>query len=71
MPITMSLIWFKASGFCYTINTGSSPGLTGLSLPCVMEILQDWSLRALLQIIDGVDVEVGQLKALDLYLDGS
>jgi hypothetical protein len=36
-----------------------------------MEILQDWSLRALLQIIDGVDVEVGQLKALDLYLDGS
>ena len=33
---------FEASGFCYTINTGSSPGLflDILLLPCVMEILQ-------------------------------
>ena len=32
-----SLVWFKASGFCYTINTGSSLGLLSdiLLLPCV------------------------------------
>ena len=36
-----SLVCFKASGFCYTINTGSSPGLLSdiLMWPCVMEIM--------------------------------
>jgi hypothetical protein len=39
-----SMVWFVASGFCYTINTGSSPGLLLdiLLPPCVMEILQLW-----------------------------
>ena len=38
----------EASGFCYTINTGSSPGhLSNIPLlPCVMEILQLWICRA-------------------------
>jgi len=56
----------EASGFCYTINTGSSPGL--LSYPVD---LQDWSLHDLQQFIDGVDFGVDQLKALNLGLDGS
>jgi hypothetical protein len=42
-----SLVWSEASGFCYTISTGSSPGLFWdiLLLPCVMEILQRWICR--------------------------
>jgi hypothetical protein len=42
-----SLVWFKASSFCYTINTGSSPGLLSdiLMWPCVMEILQFGCIR--------------------------
>lgn len=37
-----SSVWFKASGFCHTINTGSLPGLLSniLFLSCVIEILQ-------------------------------
>jgi len=71
-----SLVWFKASGFCYTINTGSSLGPLShiLFLPCIIEILQFWSagtFHALQQLIDRVDVGVGQLKALDLGLVGS
>ena len=40
-----SFVWFEASGFCYTFNTGFSPGLLldSLLLPCVMEILKFWS----------------------------
>jgi hypothetical protein len=36
------LIWFEASGFCYTINPGTSVGLllTILLLPCVTELLE-------------------------------
>jgi hypothetical protein len=36
------LVWFKASGFCYAINPGSSLGLLLdiLLLPCIIEILQ-------------------------------
>ena len=34
-----SLVWFEASGSCYTINTGTSLVFI-LLLPCVMEILQ-------------------------------
>ena len=33
--------------------------------------LQDWSLHSLQQFIDGVDVVVGRLRALDLGLGGS
>ena len=38
--------------------------------PAALE-LQDWTLHTLQQFIDGVDVGVGQLKALDLGLGGS
>ena len=42
-----SLVWFEASGFCYTVNTGSSLGplLDSLFFLCVMEILQLWITR--------------------------
>jgi len=39
-----SLVWFKASGFCYTINTGSSLRLLleSCCCPVVMEVLPFW-----------------------------
>ena len=42
-----SLVWFEVSGFCDTINIGSSLGLLRviLLLPCVMEILKFWISR--------------------------
>ena len=70
-----SLVWFKASGFCYTISTGSSLGFLSaiLLLPWVVEILQlwlrDWSFHALQQFIDRIDVGMGRLKTLDLGLE--
>lgn len=40
------LIWFQASGFCYTINTRSLLELLlAILLPCVMELLQLWICR--------------------------
>ena len=73
-----SLVWFEASGFCYTINTGSSLGLLldTLLSPCVMEILQLWfsarvALHKLQQFIDGLDVGVGRRETLDLGPHGS
>ena len=38
------LVSFEVSGFYYTINTGSSPGLhlKVQLLPCVMEVLWLW-----------------------------
>ena len=73
-----SLIWFQASGFCYTINTGSLLGLLighPVAAQChrepVVSDLSDCSFYVLQQFIDGVDIRVGQLKALDLGLDDS
>jgi hypothetical protein len=45
-----SLVWVKASGFCYTVNTRSSPSLflNIVLLPCVMELLQLWICRTFL-----------------------
>lgn len=42
-----SLVWFEASSFCYTTNTGFSLGLLSniLLLSCVMEILWVWICR--------------------------
>lgn len=42
------LLWFEVSGFCDSINIGSSLGLLPviLLLPCVMEILPLWISRA-------------------------
>lgn len=39
-----SLVWFEASGFCYTLNAGATWGfLSDIQLlPCVKEILQLW-----------------------------
>lgn len=64
-----SLIWFKASGFCYTINTEFLSGLLSVTLchgdPVALD-LQDQPLYTLQWMIDGVAVGVGRLKALDL-----
>ena len=54
-----SLIWFKAFGFCYTINTGCSPKLLDISLAMVP---WDLPLIVLQQFMGGVDVSMGQLK---------
>lgn len=42
-----SLVWFKESSFCYTINTGPFPWIFSdiLPLPRVMEILWQWPRR--------------------------
>ena len=55
------MVWFKTSGFCYTINTGPSLGLllNILLLPGFMEILQ------FQKIVDGMDVGVGVVLGLD------
>ena len=60
---------FEVSGFCYIINTEFSLGL----------LLDSWLLPMLwfcrtiplMYCIGGVDVEVGQLKILDLGLGSS
>lgn len=57
-----------------SINIGFSLGLLSniFLLPDIMEILQDQALHTPQQMIDGVEnVEVDQLKALDLGLGGS
>lgn len=58
------LVWFNASVFCYTIDTGSSLGLLldSLLLPCVMEICSCRSVGPapsyIQQFTDEVDVGV-------------
>ena len=70
-----SLVWSEASGFCYTINTGSSLGLPSAHCclcrgdPAALD-LQVWPLDKLQQLIDGVDVRVGQRSTLELDLRG-
>lgn len=71
------LVWSQAFCFCYTINTAPSLKLLidTLLLPThrdpVAMVPQDWALYVLQKHIDGVDVAVGQFKALDVGLDGS
>lgn len=57
-----SLVLFEISGICYAVSSGPSLGLVLdiLLLPCAVEILQ--------QIIEGVDVGLGQLITLVLGL---
>ena len=66
--------WFKFSGFCYTMSTGPSPcfpvGILSYVHPSTM-VPEDQSLHMLQHVIDGVDVGVGKLKALDLCLSCS
>ena len=58
------MVWFQASGFCYTISTGAVQGLLPdiLLSPCIMEVLQLWfwgtTLYVLQKFVDGVDVEM-------------
>ena len=72
-----SLVWFEASDFCYTGNTGSS--LRRLSdvllLPRVMEFLWFWicrtkSFNPFCEFINRVDTGKCQFKALDMGLRG-
>jgi hypothetical protein len=71
----VSLVWSEVSCFCYSINTGSSPGLLSISPCCPVSWrpsaldLQDWPLYKLQQFLDEVDVGVDQLKDLDLDLN--
>lgn len=67
------LACFEASGFCYIIDNGPSLGLVLVItlLPCIVGILrpwilQHWPLHMLQQILDGLDVGVGQLITLGL-----
>ena len=71
MFIAEPLVWFEASDFCYTIDTGSSLGLILdiLLLSCCCRDhtaldLQDWFLHISQQIFDGMDVGVEQLIAM-------
>ena len=67
----------RPRGICHTFNSVSSLGLLLdiMLLPCAMRLcsldLHDLPLLEFQQFIDGVDVGVGQLKALDLSLGGS
>ena len=69
-----SLVWFEASGFCYTINTGTSLRLlSDISLfPYVMKIMHFWICRTcpfiLYKFINGVGVGMNHLKILYLGL---
>lgn len=64
-----SWVCFEASGFCDTVNTGSSLNLLLgiLLLSCVVGPAG----RQLQQLMDGVDVEANQLIILNLDLSGS
>ena len=58
----------------YWILTRTPLGYPVVALCCgdpVTLNLQDWPLHILQQLIDGMDVRVGQLRALDLVLVGS
>ena len=79
MFIAESLLRSQASGFPYTINTGSSLGQPPLRYPVVVLghgdtaalDLQDQPLHSLQQFIDEANVGVHQLRALDLGFGGS
>ena len=71
------LVWSQAFCFCYTINTVPSLKflIDTLLLPThrdpVAMVPQDWALYVLQKHMDGVDVGVGQFKALHVGLDRS
>ena len=69
----VSLVWFEASGFCYTINSVlGTPSRCSVVAPCCGDPaalgLYVWPLPQLQQFIDEVNVGVRQLKAMDLGL---
>lgn len=65
------MVWFKAAGFCYTIDVWPALELLldilGHGDPSALG-LKDQSLHMLLQIIIWVDIGVGQLITLVLGL---
>lgn len=70
------LFWFKVSSFWYTAiltltRTPLEYPAVALSHENLVDILQVQSLNTLCQIMDGVDVVMGQLKAMDVNLVGS
>ena len=69
------MVWFKTSGFRYTVSPSSSSGLFSVVAlrrgdPAALE-LQDQALHLPPQFTDGLNVVVSQLKALDRGLSGS
>ena len=61
-----SLVWFEASGFCYTNSAGPSLELLLVTLPVALCCgnpaalgLQDQSLHVFQKITDGINVRVG------------
>lgn len=73
-----SLVWFAASGFCYTTNNGFSLELFLEAYLVVLYprdlaslVLEDKPIHMLQQFIDGVVTGLGCLKALDLVLGSS
>lgn len=69
-----SLLWFEDCGLCDTISIGSSWGLLSYFVVAKCqgnsEILKkkDWPIHVSESLADGVDLEVGHLRALDLGL---
>lgn len=66
VPCNETLVWFKVSGFRYTIITGSSG--TPLGYPVASRgpgllVPQDQALHELQRILDGVHIRVGHPKA--------
>ena len=55
----------------YWILSGTHLGYSLVALGHAALDLQDWPFYVLQQLTDGVDVGLGQLKALDLSLGGS
>ena len=62
-----SLVWYEASGFCYSINTRTPFGYPVVALchgdPAALA-LQDQPLQTLQHFIDGADGALGLLKVL-------
>ena len=65
------LVWFKVSSFWILTGTHLSYPVVALGHGDLVVLdLWDWSLHTLQQFINGVDVGMGQFKALDLGLRG-
>lgn len=70
LTLQMSLVWSDASGFCYTINAGSSHDSSHILLLLVSWRSQSFGSAGRTPPYTPVD-GLGQLKAQDLGLSGS
>ena len=72
-----SLVWYKASDFCYSINigtTGTPLRYAAVALcyeDTIILVLQDCTIYAVQQFINGVDVRVGPGSGPEKYLSQS